>query len=162
METKSGRELVLEAAKTAVLQDRNVDYGNPEDNFQDIADMITIYLKNKKREGIRSEDIAVFGIIQKICRLKQSPERLDHYVDIAGYSACGYDCILAEDKKGIQFMNVVIDDNPLQYPTTNFLNQPTTGNLYPNWNDKNPIYCKQCRKYFNSLSELTSHHCKIF
>ena len=94
------RAKVLLDAASAVLQDRNVDYGMPEDNFKDITDMISIYLRGLNRE-LLPHDSAVFNIITKICRLKQSYRKLDHWTDIAGYSACGYrsTCATEEMKK---------------------------------------------------------------
>lgn len=86
------REDVLNSAKQAVLSDRNTSYGNPEDNFKDISDMWNIYMKNLNRPTL-PHDEAIHQIIVKICRIKQSPEKFDHWVDIAGYSAAGYECV---------------------------------------------------------------------
>lgn len=87
----TNRARVLEFAKKAVLKDRNVDYGPPEDNFKDIADMWAIYVRNLDRP-LEAHDEAIHQIIVKICRIKQSPIKFDHWVDIAGYSACGFEC----------------------------------------------------------------------
>lgn len=92
--TMTAREDVLNTAKKAVTQDRNLDYAAPEDNFKDISDMWNIYIRNLGRP-IQPHDEAVHQIIVKISRIKQSPQKFDHWVDIAGYAACGYECINA-------------------------------------------------------------------
>lgn len=79
------REQVLEDAKAIVMHDRNLDYGTPEDNFGRIAVMWGAYLNH----DIRAHDVAVMQIMLKAARIGQSPDKLDHWVDIAGYAACG-------------------------------------------------------------------------
>jgi hypothetical protein len=85
------RAELLDEAKKIVLTDRNQDYGDPEDNFRDIAAMATIMF-----EGVTTFEphhAAIMGIIIKMSRLKTSPKKMDHWTDVAGYSACGWDCI---------------------------------------------------------------------
>lgn len=96
------REKVLNAAKEVVLKDRNLDYGNSEDNFSDIGRMYTIYKENNRPGEHNSVDVAVFGIIIKLCRIKQSPTKLDHSIDIAGYAACLAECADKEYKNKIK------------------------------------------------------------
>jgi hypothetical protein len=79
------REQVLEDAKKIVMQDRNVDYDSPENNFGRIAVMWGAYLNH----DIRAHDVAVMQILLKAARIHTSPDKLDHWVDIAGYAACG-------------------------------------------------------------------------
>mgnify|MGYP000381944829 CR=1 FL=1 len=85
------RESILDQAKQIVMQDRNLDYGSPEDNFRDIADLWNTYLSsgNWEERQLEPHDVAVMMILVKISRLKTSPSKEDHWVDIAGYSACG-------------------------------------------------------------------------
>lgn len=92
----SFREQVLDEAKIAITKDRNTDYGEPEDNFADIARMFNVY-KGIKLDG---KDVAIFCSIIKICRIKQSPNKKDHWVDLAGYSACGFQCAMSEKEHG--------------------------------------------------------------
>lgn len=89
---KNKRLITLEQAGQAVLQDRNTDYGNPEDNFSDIGRMYSIYKENNEPNVHRAHDVAIFCILIKVCRIKQSPKKQDHWTDIAGYSACGPEC----------------------------------------------------------------------
>lgn len=79
------RMLVLEDAARIVNQDRNIDYGSPEDNFGRIAVMWGAYLN----QDIRRHDVAAMMIMLKLARIGQSPDKMDHWVDIAGYAACG-------------------------------------------------------------------------
>lgn len=72
-------------ALEAVMKDRNTDYGDPEDNFEDIAEFWSTYLDH----SITSYDVAVMMILVKCSRMKTSPFAMDHWVDAAGYAACG-------------------------------------------------------------------------
>lgn len=76
---------VLRNAELAVTKDRNSQYGEPEDNFGNIAKMWSGYLNVE----IAPEDVANMMIMLKIARTRVSPEVGDHWVDIAGYAACG-------------------------------------------------------------------------
>lgn len=91
---KTGSELraeVLEEAKAAVCRDRQNAYGDAEDNFQDIADVATVVFADKLADGEvwTALDVAKFNLIQKICRLRGTPDHRDTWVDIIGYGACG-------------------------------------------------------------------------
>jgi len=79
------REDILDAAKMIVSSDRNVDYGTPEDNFKQIAALWSVY----KGTLFSPADVAVMMLLLKVARLGTSPAKLDHWVDIAGYAACG-------------------------------------------------------------------------
>jgi len=85
LDARSIREIILNDAKTAVLQDRNVDYDTPERNFSKIAEMWSAYY------GImfRPHDVAAMLILLKVARVASSPAKADHWIDIAGYAACG-------------------------------------------------------------------------
>jgi Domain of unknown function (DUF6378) len=82
------RAEILDEAKKIVTVDRNLEYGDPEDNFKDIADLWTAYLG----WDVNSVDVAMMMILLKMTRLKQSPHKPDHYVDMAGYAACAAEC----------------------------------------------------------------------
>lgn len=81
------RELMLDEAATLVSHDRNDDYGDPGDNFSDIAQMWSAY------KGIRfsAHDVAAMMVLIKIARIRSSPGKDDNWVDIAGYAAVGYE-----------------------------------------------------------------------
>lgn len=81
------RESVLQEALQIVTNDRNQDYDTPERNFEVIAKLWEVYLGYP----IYAKDVAVMNILQKVSRILTSPNKKDHWVDIAGYAACGYE-----------------------------------------------------------------------
>lgn len=83
----SPRETILNEAKGIVMKDRNSVYGDPEDNFKDIAALWAAY----KGISFTSMDVVVMNMLIKVARLKKTPEYHDGLVDIAGYAACGGD-----------------------------------------------------------------------
>lgn len=80
------RKEILEAAERCVCQDRQDQYGNPEDNFAMIAAMWNIYLGVT---GIDAKDVSMMMSLLKIARAKNGSGHVDNYVDLAGYAACG-------------------------------------------------------------------------
>jgi hypothetical protein len=97
MTPMSRRSDLLEKARECVDGDRNVQYGDPNADFQRTCAMQQIYLSGiKEKRGsvlLMPHDVAILNILQKISRIVWSPEKEDHWVDIAGYAACGADCI---------------------------------------------------------------------
>ena len=85
----SERERVLDTAKQLVHGDRNKDYDEPADNFRRIADLWSVYLGTP----IEPYDVAMLNVLQKIARIMHSPRKLDSWVDIAGYAACGWESL---------------------------------------------------------------------
>jgi inosine-uridine nucleoside N-ribohydrolase len=87
------RQQILEEAIKCVTKDRNATHGEPEDNFKVIAEFWDSYLTAKGRQNktvsITSTDVAAMMILMKVSRLVTSPQSVDHWVDIAGYAACG-------------------------------------------------------------------------
>ena len=79
------RELLLDEAATLVSSDRNKDYGDPKDNFEDTAALWSTY----KGVTFTAHDVAVMMILVKVGRLSTSPGKWDNWVDIAGYAALG-------------------------------------------------------------------------
>lgn len=79
------RNEVLNEAADIISQDRNVAYGPPEQNFLRIADMWSAY----KNVEFAPHDVAVMLALLKIARIAVSPDKFDHWVDLAGYAACG-------------------------------------------------------------------------
>ena len=82
---------MLRQAEQLVNGDRNNQYGPPDQDFQRTADLWTIYLNG--RRIIDAHDVAVMMILLKVSRLSWSADKADNWIDIAGYSACGYDII---------------------------------------------------------------------
>lgn len=84
---KTERTKLLDEANEIVNKDRNSTYGDPEDNFKDIAALWAAY----KGVEFSTMDVVVMNILIKVARLKKTPGYRDGLVDIAGYAACGAD-----------------------------------------------------------------------
>ena len=87
------RKEILAAANKAVhAEDMDHDYGKPEDNFATIAELWNTYLDAVFDEDFKgylsSRDVAAMMVLLKIARAANST-KCDHWVDIAGYAACG-------------------------------------------------------------------------
>lgn len=83
---------ILATAESLVNGDRNVDYGDPNDDFKRTANMWEAYLG----VAIDSYDVAAMMAMLKISRIRWSPTKKDNWVDLAGYAACGAHCAEAE------------------------------------------------------------------
>jgi len=96
------RDLPLEEAKRLINADRNQEYGEPYDNFSDIASMITVILRSILKEGerVRVEHVAMIMIIVKLSRMTTSPRKMDSWVDIAGYVGTGWEAISMDEREG--------------------------------------------------------------
>lgn len=85
------RKNILAAANKAVhAEDMDHDYGKPEDNFETIAELWNTYLEalDSEHSELLARDVAAMMILLKIARVANST-KVDHWVDIAGYAACG-------------------------------------------------------------------------
>lgn len=95
------RELVLSEALKLIVGDRNVDYGDPYDDFGMTADLWRTYLtriaERRNTFTIEPHDVAVMMVLLKISRLSWTPNKKDHWVDIAGYIGCGWDCVTRDN-----------------------------------------------------------------
>lgn len=89
------RKRCLDEAKRIVCTDRNEQYGEPEDNFNVIADYWAAYLNSKYKVGVPldSGDVAHMMILFKMGRITTAKTyKEDNYVDMAGYAACAMEC----------------------------------------------------------------------
>lgn len=98
-ESVSPRAAVLREAETLITGDRNKTYGEPTDNFKNIAGLWNIRFKHKLKDGERftAAEVADFMILMKIARNIADNKR-DNAVDIAGYAACGWEAQKIEDQ----------------------------------------------------------------
>lgn len=92
LETTRGK--VLTEAINTVCHDRDDQYGTPEDNFATIARMWTAYIKASCVPSdcdvyIYAHDVAAMLALLKIARIATGKPKLDSWVDLAGYAACG-------------------------------------------------------------------------
>lgn len=87
------RKEILDTALKCVNGERDEQYGNPENNFQTIANFWMVYLSGRKGcEGMISispEDVAAMLSLLKISRIASGQAKDDNWVDLAGYAACG-------------------------------------------------------------------------
>lgn len=87
------RAEILEAARVCVCGEREQDYGSPENNFETIGLLWSVYLRaahpeiNLALNGITPKEVAAMMALLKVARIAigSSP---DSFVDLAGYAAC--------------------------------------------------------------------------
>lgn len=79
------REQILDEAKRIVTQDRETQYGKPEDSFARIAAFWSTYLAVE----VKPHDVAAMMTLLKIARIAVQPTKADSWYDSAGYMACG-------------------------------------------------------------------------
>lgn len=91
VETENARSHVLWTAEKLVNGDRNNEYGSPTQDFDRTASLWTTYLDGRSK--IDAHDVAVMMILLKVSRLTWSPVKEDSWIDIAGYAACGWECV---------------------------------------------------------------------
>lgn len=91
MSSVNRREGLLNEALVYVTKDRNSSYGEPEDNFQAIADIWNAqgYCKGKDYELLTAVDVALMMTGMKLARLRHNAAHRDSWVDMIGYGACG-------------------------------------------------------------------------
>ena len=88
--TASGRQQVIDKMVAAVMSDRNKTYGDPEDNFGNIAALWNAYLNAQGiKVALSPTDVAAMSALIKVARLSTNPTHVDSWVDLAGYAACG-------------------------------------------------------------------------
>jgi len=95
-EQTSLRRSVLMEAADLVDGDRNNQYGDPIGDFRCTADMWSAYLRRRDdvpaNFALSPHDVAAMMSLLKISRIGWSPQKRDHWADLAGYAACGFDC----------------------------------------------------------------------
>lgn len=82
------KKTCLETAGAIITNDRQNDYGAPENNFAIIASYWTTYMRSKKYDvEFHPYDVAIMMAQLKMARMASSPRKADNYVDGAGYLA---------------------------------------------------------------------------
>lgn len=79
------RKSVLEQALQTVTQDRERQYGTPENSFKAIAGAWSWYLDKE----ITAKDVTLMMCLFKAARVKTGRFKADNWVDLIGYAACG-------------------------------------------------------------------------
>jgi hypothetical protein len=96
----SNRSHVLRTAETHVNGQRNVEYGDPISDFRTTAELWQTYIsrtvEHRGSLALKPHDVAAMMILLKMSRISWSPEVEDHWIDAAGYAACGYDCTIRQ------------------------------------------------------------------
>lgn len=82
---RDARARILDEALQAVMVDRAATHGEIEDTFGLIAAYWSAHLDHE----VSPADVAVMMTLLKIARIRSTPHHTDHWVDIAGYAACG-------------------------------------------------------------------------
>ena len=87
---RTSRKEILEKATECVCTDRNLKYGEPENNFSVIADLWSVFLSAKTGYPVPvcAADVANMMILFKQGREMTGKGSVDSYIDIAGYAAC--------------------------------------------------------------------------
>lgn len=93
------REHVFRAAEKIVDGSRQEAYGPATRNFADMAALATAILRPILRPGERvtSEQVSRLMIAVKLSRITHSPTKDDHWIDIIGYAALGYEVAVEEE-----------------------------------------------------------------
>jgi len=88
-DNEKSRGKILIAAKRIINGDRQDAYGDPEDSFGTISQFWSTYLDRH----ISSKDVAIMMGLLKIARMKGQVEKIDNYVDAAGYIGLAGDMV---------------------------------------------------------------------
>ena len=94
------REKLLREAIKTVTQDRQTQYGEPENNLQMIADMWNTYLRQAMGMSgidISAKDASIMMVLLKIARSTTGKNKADNYTDMCGYAALAYEMMVADD-----------------------------------------------------------------
>lgn len=85
---KQSRIAKFDQLAESITHDRLPDYGDPRMSFDRIALMWSAITD----ADISPQQVAHMMIALKLCRLQNSPNHIDSYVDIVGYARCGVIC----------------------------------------------------------------------
>ena len=95
-ETHVRGEILIETAEI-IDGDRNVDYGEPYDDFTTTAAFWQTYLERivfrRGKIMIEAHDVAALMMLLKTARLTWTADNKDHWKDAIGYAACGWECV---------------------------------------------------------------------
>lgn len=96
-DNKSPRAQMLDNAKKLITGDRNNSYGPPTQDFDRTAGALNAYgYRGPGDRPLKPHDVAIIIMSVKMSRLVWTHDHKDSWEDIAGYSACGYECTLNE------------------------------------------------------------------
>lgn len=81
------RTQVLAEASKLIVGDRNEEYGEPEENFGNIAALWAVILGI----DVTPQQVALCMMMLKVARLKKTPIHRDTHVDAAAYAALAFE-----------------------------------------------------------------------
>lgn len=90
----SPRESLLNDARRIVTGERNVAYGEPEDNSRRIGDLWNVFLQGRTKpptEPLDPYEVFLMMGLMKIARLMHDPSNYDSYLDAVGYITVAWD-----------------------------------------------------------------------
>ena len=98
-ETHVRGEILIETAEI-IDGERNVDYGEPYDDFTTTAAFWQTYIERivfrRGKIMIEAHDVAAMMMLLKTARLTWTADNKDHWKDAIGYAACGWECVNKE------------------------------------------------------------------
>jgi hypothetical protein len=108
----STRGDLLREAIDIIDGDRNVQYGEPTADFQRTADLLNAIEFSVSGKPLQPHHVAIIGIALKLSRMTWSPGKYDHWLDVAGYAGCGWECAMPpEEPKGtVTYQRVLLED----------------------------------------------------
>lgn len=98
------RAEILDRAKKCVCEDRESQYGSPEDSFELIAELwepiIRTYCVSDGADVcITADTVAIMMSLLKIARIAGGRFKADSYIDACGYIACAGEIAGREESK---------------------------------------------------------------
>lgn len=86
---------LLRDADRTIRGARHRDYGPPSRDLGRTGALWTALLRDRLRPGQRltGADVAWMMALLKASRAQETPGKRDHYLDAAGYVACGWECV---------------------------------------------------------------------
>ena len=96
----TGREECLKAAMSIVTGSREMKYGRPENNLENIAKLWNVFLGMKGVRTVKLEafDVAYMMTLMKIARAVNHSSVADSIIDACGYLACAYEIAFGGDE----------------------------------------------------------------
>lgn len=91
------RKECLNIATQIVTQDRENQYGSPEDNFQLVANLWNSYLATEHK--LSATDVSILLALLKVARIRTGKHKADNFIDLAGYAACACEVSSKENER---------------------------------------------------------------
>lgn len=87
------RAEILDSAKKCVCEDRESQYGSPEDSFELIAELWEPIIRERCVSPgadvcVTGDTVAIMMTLLKIARIATGRFKSDSYIDACGYMAC--------------------------------------------------------------------------